>query len=124
MLGVEQGDALLRVHRAERRLAQVRARRVPHHLRQVGGAHRAERGGEAAPAHLRAPPVELELLEPVLVEHDAQRPITEGRVDVGLPEVGRLEDVAVGVDGSVEGDGVGVVDRLAGGDSDGHRCGP
>ena len=121
VLGVEHVDPLPRVHRAVRRLADVGAGGILHHRRQVRRTHRAERGGEAAPAELGPLPADLELLEAVLVDHDAQRPVAELGVDVGLPQVGWLEDVPVGVDGAVEGDGMGLVDRLAGRDGDRHR---
>ena len=55
---------------------------------------------------------DLELLEPVLVEHDAQRPVAVLRLEVRLPQVGRLEDVAVGVDGAGERQPLGDVHRL------------
>ena len=79
---------------------QVRALRVLLHVGEVGRAHRAERRREAAPAHRRALAGDLQLLEAVLVDAEAQRPVAELRVDVLLPQRRRLEDVAVGVDGA------------------------
>ena len=75
-----------------------RSGRVELHRPEVGVAHRAERRREAPPAHLRALAADLELLEAVLVAHEPQRPVAVLRLEVGLPQVGRLEDVAVGVD--------------------------
>ena len=43
-----------------------------------------------------------ERLEPVVLDDEAQGPVAVPRLQVALPEVGRLEDVAVGVDGALE----------------------
>ena len=75
----------------------------------VGVAHRAERRREAPRAHLRPLPADLELLEPVLVEHDAQGAVAELGIDVALPQVGRLEDVPVGVDRTLVAQPLGLV---------------
>ena len=55
---------------------------------------------------------DLERFEAGVVAHDAQRAVAELRLEVGLPQVGRLEDVAVGVDGAVEPQLLGFVHRL------------
>ena len=73
-----------------------------HHVGRSGAPIAPSVAGKPRRLICRAPAVELQLLQPVLVEHDPQRPIAERRVDVRLPQVGRLEDVAVGIDRAVE----------------------
>ena len=77
---------------------EVGALRIELHRSEVGITHRAECRREPAPAHLRAGATDLELLEPALVGNETQGTIPIARLEVGLPEVGRFEDVAVGVD--------------------------
>src|SRR5581483_2667579 len=89
------------IHGAERRLVEVRAVGIAHHPREIGITHRAERGREPAPAHHRAGTADLELLEAVVVAHDAQRAVAILRFEERLPQVRRLEDVPVGVDRAV-----------------------
>ena len=93
---------------------QIGALRVLLDVGEVRDAHRSECRREAATTHRRALAVDLQLLQAVLVEHDAQRPVAVRRVDVLLPQRRRLEDVAIGVDGAVEGDPVGLVTWLLG----------
>jgi hypothetical protein len=47
--------------------------------------------------------VDLEILEAVVAHADAHRAVHVLLLQVGLPEVGRLEDVAVGINGAGEG---------------------
>lgn len=122
MLGIEHVDSFPWMHGPVRRLPQVGTGRVLLHLGKIGRAHRSERGRHAATRHLGAPPVDLQLLEAVLVDHHAQRAVAELGVDVVLPQRRRLQDVAVGVDGPVDCDLMRLVDRLPGGDGDSHGC--
>jgi len=79
---------------------------------QIRIAHRPERGRKALTAHDRGTTTDLEGFEVGVVAHDAQRAVTELRLEVGLPQVRRLEDVAVGVDGTVERESLRLVHRL------------
>src|SRR5438045_55287 len=93
-------------------LGRVRERRdepAPRPGGQIWSPHRGEGRREAAPRHLRPLAIDLQLVEAVLVLYDPQRPVAELRLDVLLPEVGGLEDVAVGVDGAVPGQAVRLV---------------
>ena len=102
VLGVEDLDALLRVHRAVRRLAAGTCARGPSASSARSGAPIAP-SVDGKPRRLIAErwPSISQLLQAVLVDHDAQGPVAELRVDVVLPQRRRLEDVAVGVDGAV-----------------------
>ena len=111
--GVEQLQPLVRIHAAERRLGEVGAGRILLDRRQVRRTHRAERRREAAAAHHRALAADLQLLETLLVDAEPQRPIAILRIDVVLPDRGRFEDVAVGVDGAGMLDPTRLVHRLA-----------
>ena len=111
-LGVQHLQPLVRVHAPVRRLADVGAFGIEPHRMQVRIAHRSERGRKALTAHDRRTATDLERFEVGVVAHDAQRAVTELRLEVGLPQVRRLEDVAVGVDGTAEPQLVGFVHRL------------
>ena len=61
-------------------------------------AHPAERAELARAGERGALAVDLEVLEAVVAHADADRAVAIGGLEVGLPQIGRLEDVAVAVD--------------------------
>jgi hypothetical protein len=112
VLGVEQLQPLLGIHAPERCFVEVGALGIELHGAQVGIAHRAERRRKAAAAQLRTLAADLELFEAVLVAHDAEGAIAVLRIDVGLPQIRRFEDVTIRVDGTVEGQPLRLVQGL------------
>ena len=92
-VGVHIGDAGVRV---EASLAAfiVCHRIVAHDT--VTGADRAECAKSPAAAKFFA--IDAQTLFAVFVNKQARRPITERPIDVVLPQIERLEDVAVGID--------------------------
>src|SRR4029079_14862556 len=61
-----------------------------------------------------------ELLEAPLVQFETERSVAELPVDVRLPQIGRFEDVPVGVDGTIDLDAVVVMNRFAGCNGNSH----
>ena len=82
------------------------------HLGEVHAAHRGERRRHAPARHHRALAVDLELVEAAVVLGYPQGAVAVLRLEVALPQVGGLEDVAVGIDGAVVGQPMGVMQRL------------
>ena len=104
---------------------QVRARRVLHHRRRGRArpsrrASTGSRAGSSSSAGRRSPAPRGRSRRATM---RSARSRNCGSMYV-LPQVGRLEDVPVGVDGAVEGDGVGLVDRVLGGDGDASSRSP
>ena len=116
-LAVEELDALLHVHGAERRAPEVglvrRGTDSPHVLGCDVPAHRllAERprlvdllahpaeGAQLTPAGDRGgPAVDLQVLEAVVAHADAECPLPVGGLEIGLPQIRWLQDVPVAVD--------------------------
>ena len=119
-LPIEELDALLHVHGAERRAPQVRLLRPwansPHILGTHVASHRglaeipglvhllahAAEGAELANAReLRALAIDLEVLVAVVAHADPDRAVSDFRLEVLLPQIGRLQDVSVAVDHGV-----------------------
>src|SRR6266850_6606714 len=114
---LEQIDAFLHVHGAERRALEVGflgLRR--HHARLLrldrGATHRsfaqlfrvfdllahpAERGEQAGLRHLRALVIDFEILEAVVADPDSHRSLAIFRIDVLFPEIGWFEDMSVAI---------------------------
>ena len=116
-LAIEELDPLLHVHGAEPGPPQVRALRVradaPHllgtdlaahgALAQVLGlvdtlSHPAQVAELPRPWEDGALAVDLEILEGVVADADANRAVAVARLEVLLPQIGRLEDVPVAID--------------------------
>src|SRR5262245_26287237 len=114
---IEELQALLHVHGAERGASEIRLLRcgtdAAHLLGRDLPAHRAlaelarlvdplahptERAELARASDRGRPAVDEEVLEAVLADADAERSIAIRRLQVGLPQIGRLEDVAIAVD--------------------------
>src|SRR5439155_2071321 len=97
VLAIEPLEALARIHGAEGRALHVGviARR-----RDLGDRtpHRADHAEHAAADDLRRRAVDLEVLDAVGVGPQAQRALSVAGLEVTLPEIGRLENVSVGVD--------------------------
>jgi len=108
VLGVEPLEPLLHVHRAVRRTGEIGPLGAGAHVFDVHLPHRAERSGEAAAREQRRAAADLQILETLVVDPDAQRAVAVRGLQVALPQVGRLEDVPVGVDRSVVADAVDV----------------
>ena len=93
---IHVGQAFPGVHGAQRGGAGVGAVGPGH---EFPGAFAVAADGEqhapgVALGHLA---VDLQILQTARVGFDADRAVTEGRVDVALPQVGRLKDMGVGV---------------------------
>src|SRR5205823_9447377 len=116
-LAVEELDAFLHVHGAERRATEVRLlrrgtdaadlreRHVPAQraLAQLPRlvdplAHAAERAELDRAGNHGGPAVDQEMLEAVVAHAYAERPVAIGGIQVGLSQNRRLEDVAVALD--------------------------
>ena len=101
VLASEQLDTLGRVAGAERHVVHVAAIGSGPRVRIAHRAHQAE---DAVLGSLRRPPVELEILEPALVDAHPHGARTEAFLEVLFPEPRRLEDVSVRVDRPVVGE--------------------
>src|SRR5262249_6805652 len=114
---IEQLDALLHVHRAERRTAEIRlimsrpnaahvfwAHVTPHRTLAKTSClvdplpHAPERAELAGTRKLGSAPVDLEVLVTVVAHADPDGAVAHRGLEVLLPEVGRLQDVSVPVD--------------------------
>jgi hypothetical protein len=114
---IEQLKPLLHVHRAEGRPRHVGVARTGHQVAQLLGAqlaahralahprhirhllaHPAQRREPAAAAQPRNLAVDLEILVTLLPGDDADRALAILRFEVALPQIGRFENVTVGVD--------------------------
>ena len=93
-VGIHVGDALVRVEPAG--LAVL----VRHRVALDDALPRADRAdaADAEPAVADRVLLHNEPLFAVLTLDDPRRPVAEGRVDVFVPKIERLEDVAVGID--------------------------
>jgi len=60
--------------------------------------HAAEGSRETASRSLGRLAADLQILESLRVAANAQREIAVGGIDVALPNIGRLENVTIGVD--------------------------
>jgi hypothetical protein len=106
-LSVEQKSTsqrlCLRIVAARRAAVLVAALADRHEIRALH-ADAAERAETPAQRRVRAS-VDQQHLDTLRVTIDADRAVAQRRVDVALPGVARLEDVAVGVDGEHVADG-------------------
>src|SRR5438445_15652 len=121
-LAIEELHALLHVHGAERGAPEVRMlrrgtdpadvmgrnisahRALPELPRLVDPLAHAAEGAELARTGDRgAPAVDLQVLEAVVAHAYPERPGAIGGLQVGLPQIRRLEDVAVAVDHAIPG---------------------
>src|SRR4029077_16850815 len=62
----------------------------------VASTNGTQRAKTSAPAE--RPAVDAQTLLAVLVDEESRRPVTEARIDVLLPQIQGLQDVAVGID--------------------------
>src|ERR1700749_1778988 len=92
-VGVHVRDALVRVEPAG--LAVLVGHRIVAHD-AIASANRAERSKALAPAKRLA--LDTQPLLTILIYKKPRRPITKTRIDVVLPQIQRLEDMAVGID--------------------------
>ena len=92
-VGIHVGDARVRIESALLAFP-VCHRVVADHT--VTGADRAERAKTSASA--KSPAVDAQTLLAVVVDKQARCPVTKARIDVVLPQIQRLQDVAVGID--------------------------
>ena len=110
VLGVEQLQALLGVLGAVRGVVVVGDLGVAGHLRR-GRCAPSTPGVEGKPRRDivdRSPPM-LSSSRPFSSFTIRRRAVAVLRLEVGLPQVGGLEDVAVGVDGAIPGQAMGLV---------------
>src|SRR5262249_29137771 len=116
-LTIQELQAFLHDHGAERGAAEIRLLRrgtdatpiLWRHLPAHGAptnlarfvdplAHATERAELARASDRGRPAVDEQLLEAVVADADAERPIPILRIEVGFPQIRRLEDVAIAVD--------------------------
>ena len=116
-LAVQELHALFHIHRAERGAFEIRlfgrrtksadflgrdvaAHRAFAELARLldSLAHAAERRELAGARDRGGPPIDQQLLEAVVGDADAERAVAIDRLQVGLPEVRRLEDVPIAID--------------------------
>src|SRR5580693_6694447 len=92
-VGIHIGDSCVRVEAALAALA------VCHRIVANDPITRADRAECAKPpASAKRLAIDAQALLAVLVDEEARRPIPKRRIDIVLPEVEWLEDVAVGID--------------------------
>ena len=103
VLAVEPLEALLGVPGAEARVVEVleAGRRAGRGRDVADQVHRAEARGQVLADHLRGLAGDLEVLEAVRPLAHAERAVAPARLQVAVPQVRRLEDVAVGVDRAI-----------------------
>jgi hypothetical protein len=96
-VGIHVGDACVRIE------AALLALLVGHRVvadDAVAGANGTQRAKAPAPA--KRPAVDAQTLLAVLVDKQARRPVTKARIDILLPQIQGLQDVAVGIDDVVD----------------------
>ena len=85
VLGVEHFETFAGVHCAVGRFTEIGPLRVLLEGPEIRVAHRSQRRRESSTAELRWLPVDLQLLEAVLVDRRSATPVAELRIDVVDP---------------------------------------
>src|SRR5439155_4923117 len=100
VLPIESLEALACVPRPEPRVVEIpEPGAYPARWRRDAPdqVHRAESLRQVPPHHLGGSPRDLEVLASFGVAADTHGPVAEARLETVVPQVGRLEHVAVGV---------------------------